>query len=490
MRPRTWAWRAGAVASLLLPAAPLNAAAPGGLVPCRLKGFEHEALCGQVQRALDPANQGGTRIDVHFAVLPALARNKKPDPVFFIAGGPGQSAIDLAGPLSRMLARFGNRRDIVLVDQRGTGRSAPLMCDEEAASLPLRQSADPAGQVQRARDCLRKLQTLPHGDLRHYTTTLAMADLEAVRQALGAQRINLIGASYGTRAVLDYMRQFPLQVRRAVLDGVAPPDMVLPQASAADAQAAFDALLQACEKDAVCSARHPRLRATWQALLAALPREVSLPHPLTGRSESLTLTRDMLLGMVRAPLYSPAFSAGLPVALEEAAQGRFVPLLGLSSALGPARGSAALAQGMHFSVICAEDMPSMPPPPPPAPDFGEGLAPLYRQVCEGWPRGVVPEAFRVVPTAPAATLLLSGGIDPVTPPRHGECMARSLGAKARHEVVPNAGHGLLGLACLRDVVFRFIDAATDAQALEIDASCARDIPRPPPFLPPGTGAAP
>jgi pimeloyl-ACP methyl ester carboxylesterase len=135
-------------------------------------------------------------------------------------------------------------------------------------------------------------------------------------------------------------------------------------------------------------------------------------------------------------------------------------------------------------------MPSTPPPPPPAPDFGEGLAPLYRHVCEGWPRGAVPEAFRVMPTAQVATLLLSGGIDPVTPPRHGERVAHSLGAKARHEVVPNAGHGLLGLACLRDVVFRFIDADSDAQALKIDASCARDIPRAPPFLPPGTGAAP
>jgi len=307
---RTCAWVA-----LVLQATALQAAAPGGLVPCRLKGFEHEALCGQVPRALDPANEGGVRIDVHYAVLPALARNKQPDPVFFIAGGPGQSAIDLAGPLSRMLARFGNRRDIVLVDQRGTGRSAPLMCDEAAASLPLRQSADPASQVQRARDCLRVLQTLPHGDLRHYTTVLATADLEAVRQQLGAERINLIGASYGTRVVLDYMRQFPPRVRRAVLDGVAPPDMVLPQASALDTQAAFDALLQACERDAVCGERHPRLRATWQAVLANLPLELSLPHPLTGRTENLVLTREMLLGLVRAPLYSPVFSSVLPAAL-------------------------------------------------------------------------------------------------------------------------------------------------------------------------------
>jgi pimeloyl-ACP methyl ester carboxylesterase len=465
-------------------------AAPGGLSPCRLQGVEHEAMCGRVQRLLDPANERSARIDVHFAVLPALARNKTPDPVFFLAGGPGQSAIELAGPLSRMLARFGNRRDIVLVDQRGTGRSAALACDEDAPWLPLRESADAERQVQRAQACLRKLQALPHGDLRQYTTSIAVADLDAVRLALGAPPINLIGASYGTRVALEYMRQFPSAVRRAVLDGVVPPDMALPQASAMDAQAAFDALLRACEDDAVCRTRHPRARPAWQALLASLPRELTVSHPFGGHAEILTLTRDMLLGMVRAALYVPALAAALPAALDEAAQGRLAPLIGLSSAIGPARGRAALAQGMHFSVICAEDMPRQARALVEAADFGEGLAPLYRRVCKFWPRGVVPEGFKDLPVAPVATLLLSGGIDPATPPRHARRVAQALGAMARHEVVPNAGHGLLNLGCLRDLVFRFVDARTDAEALKLDASCAREIPRPPMFRPPGQGIAP
>jgi pimeloyl-ACP methyl ester carboxylesterase len=462
-------------------------AAPGGLSPCRLQGVAHDALCGQVQRLLDPANERGARIEVHFAVLPALARNKTPDPVFFLAGGPGQSAIELAGPLSHMLARFGNRRDIVLVDQRGTGRSAALACDEDPPWVPLRNAADPERQVQRAQECLRKLQALPHGDLRQYTTGIAVADLEAVRLALGEPRINLIGASYGTRVALEYMRRFPSAVRRAVLDGVAPPDMALPEASALDAQAAFDALLRACESDAACEARHPRLRVNWQALLASLPRELTVAHPLSGRAEALTLTRDMLLGMVRAALYAPALAAALPAALDEAAQGRLAPLVGLASAIGPARGRAALAQGLHFSVICSEDVSQPPKASAEAADFGEGLAPLYRQVCQFWPRGVVPEGFNELPAARVATLLLSGGIDPATPPRHAQRVTKSLGAMARHEVVPNAGHGLLSLGCLRDVVFRFIDAHTDAEALRVDVSCAREMPRPPEFQPPGPG---
>ena len=457
-------------------------------VPCRLQGVEHEALCGSVARALDPARPDGVRIEVHFAVLPALARNKKPDPVFFLAGGPGQSAIGLAGPLSRMLARFGHRRDIVLVDQRGTGRSAPLDCAAEPATLPLRERADPQRQVERARACLHKLQALPHGDLRFYTTTVAMGDLDAVRVAFGAERINLVAASYGTRAALEYLRLHPQHVRRVVLDGVAPPDMALPEASAPDTQAAFDALLQACAQDPACQARHPRLRQNWRSMLAGLPRPVRVAHPLTGRDEELELTRDMVLATVRTALYSPATASALPAALDEAAAGRFGPLVGLSSAIGSVRAGAELAQGMHFSVVCAEDLPGRDPAA--AVDFGEGLAALYRQICAFWPRGEVPATFRKVPPASVPLLLLSGGIDPATPPRHGERVARALGAKARHEMVPNAGHGLLALPCMRDAVFRFVDAVDDADALRVDAACARDVPRPPVFVPPGRGPAP
>jgi len=469
-------WLAGAV----LAAGPLHAAP---LQPCRLEGVPHDALCGSVQRALDPSVPQGAQIEVHYAVLPALARNKKNDPVFFFAGGPGQSAIDLGAPLSRQLARFSNRRDVVLVDQRGTGRSAPLRCDDETATRPLAESADPAARIEQLARCRAALQKLPHGDLRQYTTTIAVADIDAVRQALGADRINLVGASYGTRVALEYLRQFPQTVRRAVLDGVAPPDMVLPASFAVDTQKAFDALLAHCEASAGCNKRHPQLRTQWAALLTSLPRTVTLAHPLTGEDETLTLTRDMLAGLVRLPLYAPLLASALPEALAQTAQGRFAPLFGLSSAIGGGRGMK-LAAGLHFSVVCAEDLPRLGSAPhAPAKDFGDGFADLYRRVCASWPRGSVPAAFYEVPTAPAALLLLSGGLDPVTPPRHGERMAQALGTKARHVVVPNAGHGVLSVGCMRDLLYRFVDAETDAEALQVDATCAQAIPRPPAFEP-------
>lgn len=454
------------------------------LTPCRLRGLEHEALCGALKRPLDPTQPGGPQIDLHYVVISALARNKKPDPVFFFAGGPGQSAIDLAGPLSAQFARFLNRHDLVLIDQRGTGRSAPLKCDDDTAGRPLAQTLDPGQQVQSLARCRQALQRLPHGDLSQYTTTIAMQDTDAVRDALGAERIDAIGTSYGTRAVLEYQRQFPQRVRRAVIDGVAPPDMALPVASSTDNQAALDALFAACEADAACRGRHPVLRAQWQQLLAGLPRTMAVAHPLTGQVERMEVTRDLMLGMTRLPLYVPALSAGLPQAISDAAQGRLEPLAALASALQGRSKGTALAEGMHFSVVCAEDSPRMASAVDvPGADFGSGMADLYRQVCHQWPRGSVPEAFYRIGPAPSATLVLSGSADPVTAPRHGERVARALGAKARHLVVPNAGHGVMAVGCMSDVVYRFVDAEDDETALRVDARCAQSVPRPMAFEP-------
>ena len=468
----------------VLAASPLRAAETRpGLEPCRLQGVEHEAWCGSVRRPLDPAAPQGTQIDVHFALLPALARNRKPDPVFFFAGGPGQSAVEIAGSVARLLGRLSNRRDIVLIDQRGTGRSAPLLCDEVSPTQPMADAVDPARLLERLADCRARLQRLPHGDLRQYTTAVAMQDADAVRRQLGAEQVNLVGGSYGTRAALDYMRQFPQAVRRAVLDGVAPPDMVLPASFSTDNQAALDAVFTACAADPACAARYPELRADWHALLATLPRDASVAHPMTGEVQRLRLTRDTLLGLVRTPLYVPALASALPLALTEAARGRFEALVGLATALSGGR-AAALSEGMHFSVVCTEDVPrTSQAADRPGADFGTAFADIYRRACADWPRGVVPAAFYTLPPAPAATLVLSGGADPVTPPRHGERVVQALGAKARHAVVPQASHGVMALPCMRDAIFRFVDAASDAEALKIDTDCARALPRPPAFAP-------
>ncbi|MEI7538805.1 MAG: alpha/beta fold hydrolase, partial [Comamonadaceae bacterium] len=308
------------VAALLLVAAALlvstTRAGAQDLKPCRVPGIKTEVQCGVLSRALDPARPSGVHIDVHYMVVPALARRKKPDPVFVLAGGPGQSAINVAPMLLQQFARINNRRDLVFVDQRGTGRSAPLLCADPRHST-LAEQLDSGLREAAMAQCLVQLKKLPYGDLRYFTTLLAMQDLDAVRQALGAEKINLIGASYGTRAALEYLRQFPTALRRSVLDGVAPPDMVLPLSFSGDGQAALEALLLACEKESACQKLHPALRQRWEQLLASLPQTVRVNHPLSGRIESVTITRDMVLGLIQGPLYSPPLASTLPFAIDQ-----------------------------------------------------------------------------------------------------------------------------------------------------------------------------
>lgn len=480
-----------ALAGLLAPAA--QAAPTAALKPCRVEGMPNELQCGSVKRPLDPGKPEGTQIEVHYLVVPAMARNKQPDPVLMLAGGPGQSAIDVAPLVMQRLSRLNNRRDLVFIDQRGTGKSAPLQCADDS-KLPLKDALDPVQRERRLDECREQLQKLPHGDLTKYTTTIAMQDMEAVREQLGAPQWNLVGASYGTRAALEYLRQFPTKVRRTVIDGVAPPDMVLPASFSTDGQVALDAMFDACAKDAAgCAKQYPQLREQWRGLLAGLPRAVSVNHPLTGLPEQFTLTRQALLSSVRAPLYAPSMAAALPSAIAAAAHGRLDGLVGLSGSLGSGK-ALKLAMGMHFSVVCAEDLPRLEAAgDKPGTDFGDSDAQLYAKACKTWPRGTVPAEFYAMPTAPSPVLVLSGGADPVTPPRHGERTAKALGAKnpalVQHIVVPEAGHGVMGVGCMRDVLFRFIDAKTDAAALPQDAACATKIPRPPAFVPVQPAAA-
>ncbi len=485
----TLAWAGGlAMAGTETPAsAPAAASAP--VAACHVPGIRNSVLCGMVRRPLDPAQAAGAQIDVHYVVAPALARRKLPDPVFMLAGGPGQSAISLAPQTLALFARLNNRRDFVFVDQRGTGESAPLNC-EDTRHAPLAEQAGPEQQVAQMLECRVRLQALPYGQLRFFTTVLASQDLDAVRRQLGAERINLIGGSYGTRAALDYQRQFPAAVRRSVLDGVAPPDMALPASFSTDGQAALDALFAACEAEAACQQAWPNLRAEWQTLLASLPSPVKATHPLTGEPERVRMTREMVLASVRGPLYAPALAAALPAAIHAAAQGRFDALLGLSATVS-GRAGAQFAAGMHFSVVCAEDVPLMSKSLDlPGADFGRDGAHVYERVCADWPRGSVPADFYRIAPSPSPALLLSGGLDPATPPRHGERVARALGPAAQHVVVPNAGHGVMGIGCMRDVIFRFIDAEDDRAASTVDASCVKAIPRPPAFhpIPPGAAA--
>lgn len=438
--------------------------------PCRIASFPQEVQCGQIQRPLDPSKAEGKKVDIHYVVLPSQDRNKLPDAVFLLAGGPGQSAIDVASFGETMLGKLNRRRDIVFLDQRGTGKSAALECPELENNTAI---VDRETSIKLAHACMQDLQKLPHGDLRFYSTSIAVQDLEAVRVAQKYGAIDLVGVSYGTRVGLEYLRQYPATVRRMVIDGVVPPDLDL---LASDAKSALDGIFADCLKNVKCHTAYPDLAASWKKLLANTPRNISFLHPVLGTEVQGSISRDDIVSMVFKGLYSASSTSVLPYAITQGEQGKFAPMVALSGAFNQ-RGPGAMSMGMHYSVFCAEAY-ARPRVSKSNDEFGVVMGSLYDEICEKWPRAEIPAAFFTIPKSTAPVLLLSGGIDPVTPTRNGDMVAKALGSKARHISIANAGHGLMGQGCVREVVTNFVAANTDEEALAVKAECVRQIPRP------------
>lgn len=464
-------------------------AAEAATEPCRLKGIDREVQCGRLSAAEDPDRPQGRRIEVHYAVVPALARVRTFEPVFVLAGGPGQSAREVAGRLQPLFASLNARRDIVYVDQRGTGASNPLACDSERRSAAtLAEALDAKRLTERTRQCLRRLGG--DSDLRQYATWIAVRDLDEVRAALGYRQVNLWGASYGTRAALEYLRQFPQHVRSVVLDGAAPADMALPASFAVDAQAGLEHMVAACAADASCDRRQPQLGAAIDRLLeraggAGLTATVA--HPLTGVPETLRIDAATLASVLRLPLYSPPLAVLLPFALAEAGRDNLAPLLAIAASLTSSV-AENFAEGMHFAVICAEDLPRVDAAAraaAAATRFGSSFVRLYDDACAAVPTREVPAAFYRLPEADVPVLILSGGVDPATPARHGERVAQGL-KRATHVVAPQLAHGVSMHGCAPDLVTGFI---RNAGAAGLDLDCLSRLPAPAFFAPPtGEGA--
>src|SRR5829696_560069 len=225
------------------------------LKPCTGYDTPVDAYCGTLKVYGDRLVKPGRQIDLNIVVLPALRSDAQPDPLFFLAGGPGQGAAKLAKVVREIFRRVQNDRDIVLVDQRGTGKSNPLNClnDEDDSLQSIMQTNDQT--IAKLKMC----QAQYDADLTLYTTPIAMDDLDDVRAYLGYEKINVYGGSYGTRAALVYMRQHGDRVRTAILDGVAPPNMRLPLYFPRDTQRAFELLAKDCAADEGCNMAYPNL---------------------------------------------------------------------------------------------------------------------------------------------------------------------------------------------------------------------------------------
>ena len=458
----------------------LRAEAPAaGLLPhsCRLEGVAELARCFELPVPENPAAPGGRQIPLQVAVLGASEGAATEPPLFVLAGGPGQNARSLAPYVLRFFDKGRRSRDLVLVDLRGTGGSNGLDCD---LGDPLERQTGLLSEAE-VDACVAELGQ--KADLRFYSTYHAMNDLERVRQALGAEQIDLWGGSYGTRAAMVYQKLFPEHTHAVVLDGVAPYELTLPAFYAREGQRALDLLFARCGADPACHALLPNPKKTLDSLLtrlAAVPAEVHMAHPRTGAPIHFFVTHDFLTGTLRTLLYAAEGAAYLPFLLARAEQGDYLPLATVLLTTSENM-NETMYFGFTFSVLCSEDLPFV--------DRAEaerssrdtflGTADLdaWSRVCARWPRTELPKNFARIPPSTVPTLLLSGEIDPVVPPVWGEIALKSF-SRGRHLVVPATAHNTSHVGCTGRLIERFLENGT---AADLDADCLASLAAPPFF---------
>jgi pimeloyl-ACP methyl ester carboxylesterase len=434
------------------------------------------AQCATLKVPENPAAPAGRKIALKIAWIPAARDDAaEPDPVFMLAGGPGQSATESYPQVASAFRELLKKRHVILVDQRGTGGSNALTCKE---TLDETQLPSPQAAADYARSCLTALSS--RADPRFYSTTEAIQDLDAVRKALGAAQINLVGISYGTRVAQQYAAKYPQSTRTIVLDSVAPNSLVLGNEFARNLEDALDLQFALCAKTPACVQRMGNPREKLRTLMAKLqsdPPLVSYRDGMTGESKQEPLNPALVAGLVRMYAYMPLAASLLPLQLTEAANGRYDALMSLSKMLGDQM-SDSITLGMQLSVICTEDGSELTPNPADEDTLlGNDFSRYLSAQCAVWPKGQRPAGFRKPLATSVPALLLSGEFDPVTPPRYGEAVVKTL-PNGRHLVLRGQGHNVIGVGCMPRLMAQFVDTA-DAKPL--DAKCLAKLAYTPPF---------
>lgn len=472
-----WVGRAPAAATLALHDCRLEH-------PLRLSSTA--ARCGTLKVPEDPAAPDGVAIGLHVAVVPALNRRSTAAPLFVLAGGPGQAASDLYTSYAGAFARVNRNHTIVLVDQRGTGRSAPLACpypddwQSGADELP--------HLLEVTRACLARF-----GDrVRLYTTSIAVGDLDRARIALGYETIDLYGSSYGTRVAQLYMRRHPRATHAAILDGVTYPEQAIGPDTPLDGERALDLIVARCETEPACKAAYPQLRQDLGELRRRFGpgREpLALNDPSSDAPLTVEFNRSMLNAALRFLSYNSTEASLLPTLIHRGASGDLKPLAAQTVMLSRQIGDQ-LAAGMQMSVVCSEDEPFFAASARDAARLaasyqGTDQLDALTAICKIWPHGSVDADLHSPLESEVPTLLLSGEADPVTPPGDAEHAARGL-ARHRLLVLQGEGHGQIATACVPRLMAAFLDDP-DPQAL--DVGCLKEH-RPAPFFVSSTGPAP
>lgn len=437
---------------------------------CHVDGIRSQVKCGTLQVPENYSKVGESYININFVVLPAIDNSDQKTPLMFLAGGPGQAAAELASGLSSVFYEVRKTRDLILVDQRGTGASHPLQC-EDAIEQNVYALTPEDFSTEDIKNCINSLT----GDLSQYNSENAIRDFDAVRIALNHQQINIYGGSYGTRAGLVYMRMFPDSLRSVVLDSVGPIEVPIGLFGQSSARS-FNLLLRNCQKEPSCKQAFPQLEQEFQTLLTRLeqqPAQVKIAHPRLGTQTEFVISKAKFLGTIRSQLYSVASRSLVPLMIHQAYLGNYMPLAGL---VAQTEGGQGIYIGLLLNITCNEDYPRI------SDDdyifdannnFGGNDSHLsFKLACPIWPQYRPNADFYKPVVANIPTLILSGDLDPVTPPSNGDYSANTL-PNNKHVVVKNAAHTVAMTTCASDLINEFL---TSLKPKELDESCLDDIP--------------
>ena len=452
-----------------------------------------EIECGTLPVPADRDDADGGTVQLAFAVVRADAEEPAEDPVVYLSGGPGQSTLELV-PLAfeQLYAPLARDRDLILVDQRGTGLTQPsLACDEYSswAEGTLGSGLEPeeleAQAVQTLEECRRRL--VDDGvDLADYDSAASATDLEDLRRALGHEQWNLYGISYGTRLAQTAMRDHPDGIRSVVLDASYPIDADLYEETPGNAVRAMEALFDTCAADPACAARYPDLGPRFRSLvgeLDAAPAPITLVDATTGEQIEDELDGDGLVGFLFQSLYATDMLAFLPELVAGAENGEFGTIGLLLGAL--TQELDLVSVGQQLAVQCQdevvfsdrEEVAAAAAADPLVQGFFEAsptVGPGIFDLCASWGTGAATPGGDEAVTSDIPALVLAGDLDPITPPRWGEDVVAEL---SRGHLVrfPYTGHGSLpSHDCAVQITSRFLEDPDGEPATD----CVEDIGAP------------
>ena len=445
------------------------------LEKCFVDGVKSKALCGTLPVAENRSKpmSDDNKIDLNVVVLPRFKEESKSLPVVFLAGGPGQAATELAGGLNMMLNDVRQQHDIILVDQRGTGKSSPITCDEEGID-PLTfddQSIDIKSEISKC------LATFNDRHLPSYNSIDAIKDVEAVREALGHKKLHVFGGSYGTRAGFTYLQQFPESIETATLDSNAPVQLVI-GFFGKTSERAFDLLIEDCKAHEACNQAFPNLKQDYLTLTNRLkegPIVQQFHHPLSGEPVDMILSYNKVTDALRGTLYALGSRVMLPYVVNKAAAGDYRALAAMIGQTDRAeRAPGQLYAGLTMNILCNEDFPRAMPS-----DYtndadnyfnGERGYNALSEYCKYWPEWSVDPEFNKPLKTSVPVLLFSGRYDPVTPPAYGEMAMETL-ENAKHVVIEQGSHVASFRTCLKPIQEFLSTSSLD----NLDFSCAEEV---------------